>query len=74
METYGIWLNKLIQAYEPSLDAKDRTFPRFLLNIPHVSQDILTLLRILCQEADRYDLLKVQRRPKLTRMMHEGCK
>lgn len=50
---YDIWLTKLVQAYEPSIDAKDRTFSRFLLDIPHVPRVILTLLRDLCLEGDR---------------------
>lgn len=50
---YPIWLQKLLNAYEPLLDAKDRTFSRFLLDIPHVPQEVLLLLRDLCLEPDR---------------------
>ena len=50
---YPIWLQKLLNAYEARLDMKDRMFSRFLLDIPHVPQDVLQLLRDLCLEPDR---------------------
>lgn len=50
---YETWLNQIVAAYQTHADGKDRTFSRFLLDLPHVPQDILTLLRESCVEADR---------------------
>jgi symplekin len=48
-----IWVQKLVTAYEPMIDSRDRTFSHFLLNIPLVPQGVLTMLRDLCLEPDR---------------------
>ncbi|KAI0629295.1 Symplekin tight junction protein C terminal-domain-containing protein [Trametes polyzona] len=50
---YETWLNQVVAAYQTHADGKDRTFSRFLLDLPQVPQDILTLLRESCVEADR---------------------
>ncbi|KAI8996570.1 Symplekin tight junction protein C terminal-domain-containing protein [Trametes punicea] len=50
---YETWLNQVIAAYQTHADGKDRTFSRFLLDLPHVPQDVLTLLRESCVEPDR---------------------
>ncbi|THH09925.1 hypothetical protein EW145_g1681 [Phellinidium pouzarii] len=50
---YPIWVQKLVSAYEPLIDAKDRSFSRFLLDIPSVPQEVLLMLRDLCVEPDR---------------------
>lgn len=50
---YPLWVQKLVSAYEPMIDAKDRTFARFLLDIPFVPQEVLHMLRDLCVEPDR---------------------
>ncbi|KAI0372816.1 hypothetical protein BV20DRAFT_1034476 [Pilatotrama ljubarskyi] len=50
---YETWLNQIVAAYQTHTDGKDRTFSRFLLDLPHVPQDILTLLRESCVEPDR---------------------
>ncbi|KAH9888832.1 Symplekin tight junction protein C terminal-domain-containing protein [Cubamyces lactineus] len=50
---YETWLNQVVAAYQTHTDGKDRTFSRFLLDLPHVPQDILTLMRESCVEPDR---------------------
>lgn len=50
---YPLWVQKLVTAYEPMIDTKDRTFSRFLLDIPLVPPETLKLLRDLCVEPDR---------------------
>ncbi|KAI0766933.1 Symplekin tight junction protein C terminal-domain-containing protein [Trametes elegans] len=50
---YETWLNQIVAAYQTHADGKDRTFSRFLLDLPQVPQDILTLLRESCVEPDR---------------------
>ncbi|OSD03106.1 hypothetical protein PYCCODRAFT_296574 [Trametes coccinea BRFM310] len=50
---YETWLNQVIAAYQTHTDGKDRSFSRFLLDLPHVPQDILTMLRESCVEPDR---------------------
>ncbi|KZT10059.1 uncharacterized protein LAESUDRAFT_673791 [Laetiporus sulphureus 93-53] len=50
---YETWLNQIVAAYQAHLDGKDRTFSRFLLDLPHVPPDVLTLLRESCIEPER---------------------
>ncbi|KDQ61760.1 hypothetical protein JAAARDRAFT_204204 [Jaapia argillacea MUCL 33604] len=50
---YDIWLNQIVAAYQTHMDAKDKAFARFLLDIPSVPGDVLGLLRDLCLEPDR---------------------
>ncbi|KAL5492454.1 hypothetical protein ACEPAI_3901 [Sanghuangporus weigelae] len=50
---YPLWVQKLVNAYEPMIDAKDRTLSKFLLDIPFIPQEVLNLLRDLCVEHDR---------------------
>ncbi|KAI9064047.1 hypothetical protein FKP32DRAFT_1714615 [Trametes sanguinea] len=50
---YETWLNQVIAAYQTHTDGKDRSFSRFLLDLPHVPQDVLTMLRESCVEPDR---------------------
>ncbi|TFY73084.1 hypothetical protein EWM64_g10928, partial [Hericium alpestre] len=50
---YDIWLNQIVAAYQTHMDSKDRTFARFLLDLPSVPADVFTLLRDLCVETDR---------------------
>ena len=52
---YDTWLNQIIAAYQTQLDSKDRTFSRFLLDIPAVPPDILALVRELCVDPERYE-------------------
>ncbi|KAL1941146.1 hypothetical protein VTO73DRAFT_7358 [Trametes versicolor] len=53
LPNYETWLNQIVAAYQVHADGKDRTFSRFLLDLPQVPQDILTLLRESCVEPDR---------------------
>ncbi|KAJ3536396.1 hypothetical protein NM688_g6844 [Phlebia brevispora] len=50
---YEIWLNQLVAAYQTHLDNKDRSFSRFLLDLPAVPPELMSLLREMCVEADR---------------------
>ncbi|KAH9935928.1 Symplekin tight junction protein C terminal-domain-containing protein [Epithele typhae] len=50
---YDTWLNQIVAAYQTHADHKDRTFSRFLLDLPQVPQDVLNLLRESCVEAER---------------------
>lgn len=54
LPNYETWLNQIVAAYQVHADGKDRTFSRFLLDLPQVPQDILTLLRESCVEPDRF--------------------
>ena len=54
---YETWLNQVVAAYQTHADGKDRTFSRFLLDLPHVPQDVLSLLRESCVEPERFVLL-----------------
>ncbi|KAJ2915453.1 hypothetical protein MD484_g4945, partial [Candolleomyces efflorescens] len=45
---YDTWLNQIVAGYQTILDGKDRTFSRFLLDLPAVPADVLDLLRDLC--------------------------
>jgi symplekin len=50
---YETWLTQLVAAHHTHLDARDRTFARFLLDIPDVPPDLLALVRELCVERER---------------------
>ena len=52
---YDTWLNQIVATYQTLLDAKDRTFSRFLLDLPSVPEDVLGLLRDLCIDSSRYN-------------------
>lgn len=45
---YDIWLNQIVASYQTLLDGRDRTFSRFVLDLPAVPPDVLGLLRDLC--------------------------
>lgn len=51
---YDTWLNQIVASYQTLLDGKDRTFSRFLLDLPTVPADVLDLLRDLCVDSTRY--------------------
>lgn len=53
-------------AFQTHLDAKDRAFSRFLLDLPAVPTDIMDLLRDLCVDSDRCVSLDILCRPLLT--------
>ncbi|TBU30651.1 Symplekin tight junction protein C terminal-domain-containing protein [Dichomitus squalens] len=50
---YETWLNQIVAAYQTHAEGKDRTFSRFLLDLPAVPQDVLNLLRESCVEPER---------------------
>ncbi|KAG6866570.1 hypothetical protein C0991_002055 [Blastosporella zonata] len=56
---YDTWLNQIVATYQTLLDAKDRTFSRFLLDLPSVPEDVLDLLRDLCIEYNSPDRMQV---------------
>ncbi|KIL69469.1 hypothetical protein M378DRAFT_99051 [Amanita muscaria Koide BX008] len=45
---YDVWLSQVVASYQALLDGKDRTFARFLLDLPSLPPDVLDLLRELC--------------------------
>jgi hypothetical protein len=53
---YETWLNQIVATYQTLLDGKDKTFSRFLLDLPSVPTDVLGLLRDLCVDAEKYVL------------------
>ncbi|KAI0072686.1 hypothetical protein K474DRAFT_1604648 [Panus rudis PR-1116 ss-1] len=50
---YETWLSQLVAMHQTHLDGKDRSFSRFLLDLPSVPADLLNLLREMCVEQDR---------------------
>ncbi|KAJ7623311.1 Symplekin tight junction protein C terminal-domain-containing protein [Roridomyces roridus] len=56
---YDTWLNQIVASYQTLLDGKDRTFSRFLLDLPAVPEDVLGLLRELCVDATSPDRMQV---------------
>lgn len=53
MQHYGVWLRRLLDGYRARLDAKDRTFARFLLDLPELSDELLQFVRELCLDTDK---------------------
>ncbi|KAL4250329.1 hypothetical protein ABKN59_005891 [Abortiporus biennis] len=68
---YDTWLNQIVAMHQTHFDGKDKSFGRFLLDLPSVPQDVLSLLREMCVEPDRrpvgFAALRefVQQRPSL---------
>ncbi|KAF5388652.1 hypothetical protein D9757_004811 [Collybiopsis confluens] len=56
---YDVWLGQIVAAYQTHLDGKDRTFTRFLLDLPSVPADVLSLLRELCVENNSPDKMQI---------------
>ncbi|KAF9005927.1 Symplekin tight junction protein C terminal-domain-containing protein [Cyathus striatus] len=56
---YDIWLNQIVASYQTLLDAKDKTFARFLLDLPSIPPDVLGLLRELCIEYSSPERMQV---------------
>ncbi|KAI0322800.1 Symplekin tight junction protein C terminal-domain-containing protein [Amylostereum chailletii] len=52
-QNYDTWLSQIVAAYLKRLDGRDRTFGRFLLDLPSVPPDVFSLMRDLCVEPDR---------------------
>ncbi|KZV93110.1 hypothetical protein EXIGLDRAFT_674317 [Exidia glandulosa HHB12029] len=53
VQHYGVWLRRLLDGYRSRLDAKDRTFARFLLDLPELSDELLHFMRDLCLDQDK---------------------
>ncbi|KIK09035.1 hypothetical protein K443DRAFT_672073 [Laccaria amethystina LaAM-08-1] len=56
---YDTWLNQIVASYQTLLDGKDRTFSRFLLDLPTIPSDVLGLLRDLCVDSSSPDRIQV---------------
>ncbi|KAF8216368.1 Symplekin tight junction protein C terminal-domain-containing protein [Mycena galopus ATCC 62051] len=56
---YDTWLNQIVASYQTLLDGKDRTFSRFLLDLPAVPEDVLGLLRELCVDTNSPERMQV---------------
>lgn len=56
---YDTWLNQIVAGYQTILDGRDRTFSRFLLDLPSVPIDVLDLLRDLCVDGSSSDRMQV---------------
>ncbi|TFK32777.1 Symplekin tight junction protein C terminal-domain-containing protein [Crucibulum laeve] len=56
---YDIWLNQIVVSYQTLLGNKDRTFSRFLLDLPTVPPEVLDLLRDLCIDFNNPDKMPV---------------
>lgn len=42
---YEIWLNQIISVYQALTEGTDKTFSRFLLDLPAIPPDVFDLLR-----------------------------
>ncbi|KAF9054369.1 Symplekin tight junction protein C terminal-domain-containing protein [Panaeolus papilionaceus] len=56
---YESWLNHIMTGYQNVLDGKDKTFSRFLLDLPSVPGGVLDLLRDFCVDSSNSDRLQV---------------
>ncbi|KAJ3505780.1 hypothetical protein NLJ89_g7237 [Agrocybe chaxingu] len=56
---YETWLNQIMASYQTILDGKDKTFARFLLDLPSIPTDVLDLLRDLCTDNSSSDRMQV---------------
>ncbi|KAJ3986382.1 Symplekin tight junction protein C terminal-domain-containing protein [Lentinula detonsa] len=56
---YDIWLSQIVASYQTHLDGKDRTFARFLLDLPSLPADVLSLLRELCVDHESPDKMQI---------------
>lgn len=56
---YEAWLNQVVASYQTVLDGKDKTFARFLLDLPSIPADVLELLRELCTDSSSPDRMQV---------------
>ncbi|GLB41805.1 putative symplekin tight junction protein C terminal [Lyophyllum shimeji] len=59
LPNYDTWLNQIVASYQALLDGKDRTFARFLLDLPTVPSDVLGLLRDLCHDSTSPDKMHI---------------
>ncbi|KAJ4473814.1 Symplekin tight junction protein C terminal-domain-containing protein [Lentinula aciculospora] len=58
-QNYDIWLGQIVAFYQTHLDGKDRTFARFLLDLPSLPADVLSLLRDLCVDNESPDKMQI---------------
>ncbi|KAJ4494142.1 Symplekin tight junction protein C terminal-domain-containing protein [Lentinula lateritia] len=56
---YDIWLGQIVASYQTHLDGKDRTFARFLLDLPSLPADVVSLLRELCVDNESPDKMQI---------------
>ncbi|PPQ65473.1 LOW QUALITY PROTEIN: hypothetical protein CVT26_000113 [Gymnopilus dilepis] len=56
---YETWLNQIVVSYQTSLDGKDKTFARFLLDLPSIPTNVLDILRDLCEDHSSPDRMQV---------------
>ncbi|KAL0953604.1 hypothetical protein HGRIS_004812 [Hohenbuehelia grisea] len=56
---YDTWLQQIVVSYQTLLDGKDRTFSRFLLDLPSIPPDVFGLLRDLCLDVDSPERMQV---------------
>ncbi|KAF4593096.1 hypothetical protein EYR38_008806 [Pleurotus pulmonarius] len=56
---YDIWLHQIVVSYQTLLDGKDRTFGRFLLDLPMIPSDVLNLLRDQCLDNESPERMQV---------------
>ncbi|SPO30932.1 related to Symplekin [Ustilago trichophora] len=49
-DQYPIWLEKLVQAWIPSIDAKDRSLAKFLADLPEIPPTVLDLVAALSKD------------------------
>ncbi|KAK9468975.1 hypothetical protein V1512DRAFT_220667 [Lipomyces arxii] len=72
---YVYWTTKMLDNVIPFLDAKDRVFLRFLSDLPELTQNMISKLRILCRDPDRVGLgrLALQYLMKLRPPVREYC-
>ncbi|KAE9401084.1 hypothetical protein BT96DRAFT_919061 [Gymnopus androsaceus JB14] len=56
---YDIWLSQIVASYQTHLEGKDKTFARFLLDLPSVPADVLSLLRELCVDTQSPDKMQI---------------
>ncbi|SJX64804.1 related to Symplekin [Sporisorium reilianum f. sp. reilianum] len=52
-DQYPIWLEKLVQAWIPSIDAKDRSLAKFLADLPEIPPAVLDLVAALSKDKDK---------------------
>ncbi|GJJ11108.1 hypothetical protein Clacol_005339 [Clathrus columnatus] len=50
---YESWLQKIVAAHQERLNAKDKAFTQFLLDLPALPDSILALLREFCTDPDK---------------------
>lgn len=49
-DQYPIWLEKLVQAWIPTIDAKDRSLAKFLADLPEIPPAVLDLVAALSKD------------------------